>query len=341
MKVCVKLCCISLALLALAACGNSKSSGGETRAAGTGTEKVYNFALVINGPINDGDWNENAWRGLEKVKAEYGDRVKINYSENVAQADYEDTFYGYAKDGYDLVIANGFEFSNAVFRVCDEFPNTNFAIVNGLEYRKNVCSLEFDNVEFGYIAGAAMGLLAKQRSTNTAFICAEAIPSYKNFYIGMQAGVQAVSPGTKTMDYYTGDWADVTKGSEMAVTAISSGYGVVIPWIGAVNHAIYTVCQERNVPFVNTSFGIDMAAYEDLFIITLLQQNSDLIAAGCKALIEGNFPANGALTGNLANGLNEIGEFGKILNADIRAQLNTIFGDLRSGKISLPQKVSG
>ena len=346
-KILTLMLCLVMTVSALSGCGAKSDTANDGGTENNGaaqtdsTDKVYKFALISNGPINDGDWNENGWRGLQKVQAKYGeDKIQISYSENVAQADYADTFYGYAKDGYDLVIGNGFEFSEACFSVCDEFPDTKFAIVNGLEYRDNVCAFEFDNVEFGYMAGAAMGLVAEQMGTNAAFICAEAIPSYRNFYLGMEAGVKAVSDKVTTTDYYTGDWTDITKGSDVARNAIANNEKVMCPWIGAVNHAIFTVCDENDCMFINTAINLSDEALQDNNIMTLTQDLSELICAGCSTVVEGTYPANGALSGSFANGLNVLGEYGECLSEDQKAQLTDIYNQLVDGKIELPAKVS-
>ncbi len=332
------LLCLLMACSMLTACQKTDGNNNGDQQNNNDT-KIYKFALVSNGPVTDGDWNENSWKGLQAIKEKYPDTVEVTYSENVAQADYENTFYGYGKDGYDLVIANGFEFSNAVFNVCDEFPETKYAIVNGLEYRENVCSLEFDNVEFGYLCGVAMTLVAKERGTNVAFICAEAIPSYRNFYLGLETAVKEYGGGqVSSKDYYTGDWVDITKGTEAAMTAISNNEKVLVPWIGAVNHAIYSVVDEQNCMFVNTSFDLGSDSYLDNLVITLTQNNRDLVEAGCQSVIDGTYPANGALSGTFANGLNHLGDFGESLSDEQKATIQEVYNKLLKGEIQLPEK---
>lgn len=339
MKKALSLLLSAVCVLSLATGCSSSSSTTSTTEETTTEETIYRFALVSNGPISDGDWNENSWNGLKAIQEKYPDTVEISYSENVAQADYEDAFYGYGKDGYDLVVANGFEFSTAVFNVCDEFPDTNYAIVNGMEYRDNVCSLEFDNVEFGYLCGVAMTLVAQEQDTNVAFICAEAIPSYKNFYLGLETAVAEFGEGAvSSTDYYTGDWVDIAKGTEAAMTAMSNNENVLVPWIGAVNHAIYSVIDEQGQYFVNTSFDLGSDDYLDNLVMTLTQDNCDLVEAGCQTIIDGTFPSNGAMTGNFANGLNHLGDLGEHLNDEQTATLMEVYDQLVAGEISLPEK---
>lgn len=340
------LLCITLAFALVTGCAPKEGAGTDKPQPSTAQSqkpeegKIYRFALISNGPINDGDWNENAWRGLQAVKEELGDQVEVSYSENVTQADYEDTFYGYAKDGYDLVIGNGFEFSEACFKVCDDFPETKFAIVNGLEYRDNVCSFEYDNVEFGYLCGYAMGLVAEQKNTNAAFICAEAIPSYRNFYIGMEAGVKAASGKATSKDYYTGDWTDLTKAADVAKNAIANNEKVLVPWIGPVNHAVFTVADENDCMFVNTAISLGEESLKDNVLITITQDNSKLLAQGCKSVIDGTYPANGAFTGSFANNLNMMGDFGDSLTQEQKDKITDVYNKLVKGEIELPAKVS-
>ncbi len=348
MKKRLSLCLAMLLTLLFAACtggaGNTAASGGAstgTAASGGGQEgKVWRFAIVFNGPVNDGGWNQNAWKGLENIKEKYGDSVEITYAEKVDQADYEDTFYGYAKDGYDMVFANGFEFSEAALRVADEFPEVFFGIINGLEYRDNVCGLEFDNVELGYICGLAAGAQSAEMSGKIAFIGTEAIPSFRNFYAGFVFGAQQMNPSAECKDFYTGDWSDVTKATEMANAAIGSGYDILVPWAGAINHAVYKVCEDEGVMFVQTSMQMEPDKFRDSIIINTDQSNAALISAGAEACMNGEFPANGSITGNLDNGINIINRWGETTSEDVKSKVDAAYEELRAGNVTLPEKVT-
>lgn len=335
---------LALLLMLLCACSPAVTpteSGSAAPPPSVEGDKVWKFAIVFNGPVNDGGWNLTAWQGLEKLKEVYGDQVEITYSEKVDQADYEDTFYGYAKDGYDMVIANGFEFSDAALRVAEEFPEVKFGIINGLEYRDNVCGLEYDNVELGYVCGVTAGIYAREAGENVAFIGIEEIPSYVNFYSGFIAGIERVAPEVEVKDFYTGDWSDITKTSEMANTAISAGYRVIVPWVGAVNHAVYTVVAEHGLKFLQTSKEMDPDEYKDNIILNVDQSGTELIFQGAESCIKGEFPSNGKIFGNLSNGINLINRWGETMDEGMKEEANAIFDELKAGKITLPEKIMG
>ena len=330
-------------LLGLAACTYNTATGstgqGGAGDAGGG-EKVWKFAIVFNGPVNDGGWNQNAWNGLEQLKEAYGDQVEITYAEKVEQADYEDTFYGYAKDGYDMVVANGYEFSDAAMRVAEEFPEVKFAIINGLNYTDNVFALEFDNVELGYICGLAAGAQAREQGTNVGFIGAEEIPSYKNFYAGLTAAVASIAPDAEVKAFYTGDWSDISKATEMANTAISSGYEVLVPWVSAVNHAIYAAAKEQGVTFVQTSMEMDSDEYVDNIIINTDQSNAALVRMAGEACINDSIPEDGRILGNLSNDINIINSWGTTLDDSVKSEVDALYESIRKGEIEMPEKVA-
>lgn len=324
---------VGLLMVSLVGCGGPVA---EEDDAG---EKIWRMAIVFNGPVNDGGWNQNAWNGLLLLKDEYGDSIEVTYAEKIDHADYEDTFYGYASDGYDLILANGFEFLDAALRVADQFPEAKFAVINGLEYRENLIGLEFDNVEYGFVLGVAAASAARERNGKVAFMGAEEIPSYRNCFAGIQAGVAYIDPDIEVSAFYTGSWTDVTKATEMTLAAYSAGYDVFIPWIGAATFAMYGAMAENEALFVQTAPEAD-AVFDPFVILNTDQQNQVLVQTAGKSVIEGGYPSNSFIIGNLSNGVNKINDWGPATSSDTRTEVDAIFADLLRGDIELPQKVT-
>jgi basic membrane lipoprotein Med (substrate-binding protein (PBP1-ABC) superfamily) len=85
---------------------------------------VLKAAMLLSGPINDGGWNTDAYKGLLKLK-DMG--YEIVYTENVQQADQESIVRGYAKQGFNLIVGHGFEYGDTLAKAWSHntpAPNT-------------------------------------------------------------------------------------------------------------------------------------------------------------------------------------------------------------------------
>lgn len=81
-----------------------------------------------------------------------------------------------ARNNYKLIICIGSGYSDTVKRISNEFPNTQFAIIDDESVAMtNVSNLSFANNEAFYVAGAALALASK--STKITFIADKTDPA--------------------------------------------------------------------------------------------------------------------------------------------------------------------
>ena len=109
--------------LLIAGCGGDDEPGSPDGGEGT------RIAVVTDlGGLNDRGFNALANQGLERAESELGveGRVFVSKSAN----DYVPNLTRAARDGYDLVIANGFLMGDALANVAARFPDTRFAIID-------------------------------------------------------------------------------------------------------------------------------------------------------------------------------------------------------------------
>lgn len=204
--------------LTLIGCSAPKQPGAD-KAADKGQEKTqapakYRVATVLTGPINDAGWNESAYKGLKKAESKLG--IEVAYTENVPQPDFETVIRDYADKGYNLIIAHGFEFTDAVKAVAPKYPKIQFAIINGSAAQEpNVASFRFDTPQVGFLAGAFAGLMTK---TNVVgMIGGMKFPHIQDSLAGFEAGAKYVNPKVTVLKAYTDSWTDIPKGKETAL----------------------------------------------------------------------------------------------------------------------------
>ncbi len=227
---------VALSISLLAACSGTAASeaapasgdaaGGDAAAstAGGADDGAISVAMVLTGPINDAGWNESAYNGLMMAQEEYG--IETAYSENVPQPDFETVLRDYAANGYDVIIAHGFEFSDPAKAVAPEFPDSMFCVVNGDSMQEpNVLALRSNTPETGFLAGAAAALASE--SGVVGMIAGTRMPHIEDSLTGFEAGAKYINPDIEVLTGFTETMTDVARGKEMATAFIEQGADVV------------------------------------------------------------------------------------------------------------------
>jgi carbamate kinase len=117
------------------------------------------IALVTDALFSDSGWGTSAYNAAKLLDAKYAhkvvceDNISINYIET--------TLRQYAQDGYDLIIAHGFQWGDPAARVGAEFPNTKFVVFTGLVNSSNVASIFPIQQEGSFLLGALAAMMTK------------------------------------------------------------------------------------------------------------------------------------------------------------------------------------
>src|SRR4249920_591785 len=235
-----------LAMVA-AGCGGDDDEGeaggggdtGATEASTLGGED-FKVGLVTDiGGLNDRGFNSLANQGLENAAADLG--VQTRVLESKSDADYIPNLTTLAEDGYDLVISVGFLMGEATHQAAEEYPDTNFAIVDfayggdGCEDTNscelpNLQGLVFKEQETGYLVGYLAGLVTESGTVSS--VGGIKIPPVDRFIAGFQAGAKASNPSVKTLNGYSQDFVDQAKCKEVALDQIANGSDVVFQVAG-------------------------------------------------------------------------------------------------------------
>ena len=163
---------LALCMGTVAACGgdDDDSSSSSSAALPTATAeagKQIKVGMVTDiGGLNDRSFNESAYNGLKRAQSELG--VDIRALTSKSNADYVPNLTSLARQKYDLVIGVGFLMAEAMEKVSNAFPDTNFAIIDSSQQAmktqpKNVEGLLFKENEAGYLVGYMAGLYTKDQ----------------------------------------------------------------------------------------------------------------------------------------------------------------------------------
>jgi basic membrane protein A len=175
----------------------------------------------------DRSFNQASFEGAERFKAETG----IEYREFELQSDAqrEQALRRFAEQGYNPVVVAGFSYGSAMETVSQEFPDTQFAIIDMVVDQPNVRSVVFNEHEGSYLVGV-LAALASQ-SGKVGFVGGMDIPLIQKFACGYVQGVKATKPDAEVFQNMTGTtgaaWNDPVRGGELAKSQIDRGADVV------------------------------------------------------------------------------------------------------------------
>lgn len=267
-----------------AAASEQTTSSGATSSVDGSALKV-GVAYDIGGR-GDASFNDSAAAGLDKAIADIG--VKKENTKELAATDQESEdskltrLRQLAQEGHNPIISVGFAYSDASAKVAAEFPNTQFAVVDGFVENapKNVTFLGFAEQEGSFLVGVIAAL--KSKDCTIGFVGGVNIPLIQKFQAGFDQGVKTVAPDAKIVSKYiteAGDltgFADPPKGQVAAKGLIDQGADVVYHAAGASGKGVFAAAKEANV----MAIGVDsdqynqkvVAEYKDVIITSMLKR---------------------------------------------------------------------
>ena len=190
---------MSVAMLALAACGSSTVSApgaSGTTSAGAKAMKV-GMAFDVGGR-GDGTFNDLAVKGLEKAKTDLAAEIK-ELSPKEDGSDRADLLRQLADDGYNPIIGVGFSYGEALDTVAKEYPKISFVRIDGGPTKvANAAVASFAEQEGSYLVGVAAAL--KSKTNHIGFIGGNESALINKFYAGYKAGATAVKADIKVDD---------------------------------------------------------------------------------------------------------------------------------------------
>jgi basic membrane protein A len=320
-----------LLLLALSACG-SQSSGSSSGGSSTQTIRV---AMVTSGPVNDQSWNEDALKGIQLIKEQLG--WTYAYSENVTQAEQANVLRQYARQGYNLVFAHGFEYADSVKAVAPEFPQTHFVIINGTGSLPNLSGTEFRYGELGYFTGMAAGLVTK--NNKIGIVAAVNAPQVNADIDTFKKGVAAVNAQASVSVAFVGSYDDVVKGQQVTQAQLDRGVDVIAIMGNAFDGPAIKLAQQKGVKVI-AGWSTDAYSLAPNTIITSgVQEVPGLYLQIAKLFKEGQLKGNTTYQFGFKEQVQHLGQWGDWVPQDVRTRVEAAVQQYLAGKldIGLPQ----
>ena len=216
---------------------------------------VASAAMVIADPALiydlggkfDKSFNEAAWEGAEKWKAETGGNYNEIELQNEAQR--EQALRRFAENGNNPIVMAGFSFASSLSEIAPDFPDTKFVIIDMVVDAPNVRSTVFKEQEGSYLVGMMAAMASK--SGTVGFVGGMDIPLIRRFACGYVLGVRAVNGDAKIIQNYTGTtyhaWNDPIKGGELTKAQISQGADVVYHAAGGTGLGVLQAAADAGI----------------------------------------------------------------------------------------------
>ncbi|WP_156289370.1 BMP family lipoprotein [Oceanobacillus salinisoli] len=238
--------------LFLAACGgatednNAGTEGnGDNASENEEASSDYQVAMVTDeGGVDDKSFNQSAWEGIQGWGEELGlsKGEGFDYAQSDEKADYMPNITRFVRDEYDLVFGVGFKLKEDLQSAAEQFPDTNFALVDEVIDAPNAVSILFKEHEGSFLVGVAAAM--KTKTNNVGFVGGIDSPLIKKFESGFIAGVKSVNPDIEVDVQYAESFTDSAKGKLIATNMYDSGVDVIYHAAGGTGNGVFNQAKD-------------------------------------------------------------------------------------------------
>ncbi len=213
-----------LLTLVLSGCGGSSAAEDPSK---------IKVGIVFDiGGKDDRSFNAAAWEGVQRAAKDLP--IVLRDIEPGTPNAIEPAMRAFAERNFDLIIGVGFAQAPIMEQVAKDYPNIQFAIIDGVSQLPNVASLVFKEHEGSFLVGI---LAAKASRTGTiGFLGGMDIGLIHRFAKGYEEGAKSVNPNIRVIANYVGvtdsAWNNPGKGKELSLAQIGKGADVIFTAAG-------------------------------------------------------------------------------------------------------------
>ncbi len=335
--------------------GCSSSTTAQPAASGSGAApaaKKMSVVSVVNGPLGDASFFDDAERGIQKLKGS-GHTTQTVQSEANNPAQWKTNVESVATGKWDIVVVGSSQMVDIVDAAAKKFPNQKFIIYDDAPKTipSNVASIQFKQNEGSFLAGVLGALVVTNKdkfpnATGNAktigLVGGMDIPVINDFVAGYKKGAESVDPSVQVKVSYIGNFTDAQKGYDQAKAMFDQGADVVYQVAGGAGIGVLKAAKEAK----RYAIGVD-SNQNDLqpgFILASMLKNiGEGIVTAVEAADAGKLEYGKVTSYGLANkgvGLT-FEKNNNIVPADIQTKVTALAADVASGKIKVPSVMGG
>lgn len=326
-----------LALCAFAGCGSTETPDDST---------VKAACILGVGGLGDQGFNDLVYEGMERAKAELG--VDFDYAEPKQISDFEQIMRDMSSSGeYVVIVCVGFDQMDALSIVAPDYPEQNFAFIDGALEGDNIVSYSCREQEGSFLVGALAALMKQDAATygladnnKIGFVGAMEIDTIVRFGAGYAAGAKYVNPDIEVdVQYVSGDnpFGDTTTAKEIALSQWGKGSDIIYHAAGGSGLGIFTAAAESDFLAIGCNSNQNFVD-PDHIAASMLKRVDTAAFEIVKAASEGTLKVGEEVVLGLSQGgIGYTLEGSNIeISEEIIAQLTELEAKIISGEIEVP-----
>jgi basic membrane protein A and related proteins len=352
---------VPLAVMALiaAACGDD---GGDGTGAGDEAPEC-NADLSVGvaydiGGIGDKSFNDAANAGLQAAIDEglVCEENTDSLEPDATGSNRDENVIALADAGHDLVVGVGFAFSPGINDNAGDYPETQFAIIDGYatcgtacgltnDGLTNVTDLTFKEHEGSFLVGAAAAMQAAKDGCDTVgFLGGQTGPLIEKFQAGFEAGVAHVDPNIEVLVQYIGDdvtaFNDAVKGEALSTGMYDDGACIIYHAAGASGAGLFNAAVAAD----QLAIGVDSDQYllvsaeqRPLIMTSMLKRVDTAVHDAIQQAGDGSLEAGAQVFDMAEGGLDYSQSNTELMTEEIITELDTLKQQIIDGEITVPE----
>jgi basic membrane protein A len=183
---------------------------------------------------------------------------------------------------------------DAITKLAAEFPDQKWALVDTTVDSPNVRGLVFREHEGAFLLGAIFGLLATgeyegfPQSDVIGAVGAVDLPFIRRWYVGFQAGVEAVNPDVQVIESWGTGFNDPGGAKELALGQAAQGARYIFAFAAAGNSGIFEAAAEQG--FFTSGVDTDQRSIDPAHIVESVVKRTDVgVHDAVRDLAQGTF----------------------------------------------------
>jgi basic membrane protein A len=338
MKKIIAIMLVLIMALSLAACGGGEESGASS--------DVKAACVLGVGGLGDQGYNDLIYAGMERAKEELG--IDFDYAEPKQVTDFEQILRDMSDSAeYEVIICVGFDQMDALMKVSPDYPDQNYAYIDGLIEADNIVNYTCREQEGSFLVGALAALMKEDAAAynladndTIGFVGAMENDTILRFAAGYDAGAKYINPDINVdIQYVAGDnpFGDTTTAKEIALSQFNKGADIIYHAAGGSGLGVFTAAQEANFLAIGCNSNQNIID-PDHVVASMLKRVDTASFEIVKAAAEGTLQlGEEIILGLEQGGVGYTVEGSNIeVSEDIVAQLTEIEEKVISGEIEVP-----
>ena len=326
---------VILTLMVASACNNKEP------------QRIYTIAMLASGDtFDDLSFLQSCKEGMERAKDDFG--LYVEYNIDTTTNKYQERIDAFGDSHFDLIIAIGFMWDDAVVNAAKKYPNSKFIIVDTelSESQINAISILFDVDEAAYPLGFLSAWWADANDNSDpklGYVGALEIPQIRQFIEPFSNGAerynQQYGKTVETTGVYAGDFFNMDLGKHLADSLITSGTDVIFGVGSETGNGALLKAKELG----QACIGVDVDQYYSFpevstnLLSCAMKGLDNAIYEVVKSFAEGNFAGASIYNGKLANegvGTAPYHDYETLIPDSIKTEIENIKAGIIDGSIS-------